>query len=43
MPYHFTDRAKGVSKSAPDIVSFFVTGIGYVYRIFEARFLRRVE
>lgn len=43
MPYHFTDRAKGVSKSAPDILSFFITGMGYVYRIFEARFLRRFE
>lgn len=43
MPYHFTDRAKGVSKSAPDIFSFFKTGMGYVYRIFEARFLRRFE
>lgn len=43
MPYHFTDRAKGVSKSAPDIVSFLRTGMGYVYRIFEARFLRRID
>lgn len=43
MPYHFTDRAKGVSKSAPDIISFFRTGMGYVYRIFEARFIRRFE
>lgn len=37
-PYRFTDRAKGVSKSAPDIFSFFWTGMGYVYRIFRARF-----
>lgn len=43
MPYHFTDRAKGISKSAPNITAFFVTGMGYVYRIFEARFLRRVD
>ncbi len=43
MPYHFTDRAKGISKSAPDIVSFFKTGLGYVYRIFEARFFRRID
>ncbi len=43
MPYHFKDRAVGISKSAPDIVSFFRTGMGYVYRIFEARFLRRID
>jgi len=43
MPYRFTDRAKGVSKSAPDIVSFLKTGMGYVYRIFEARFLRSID
>jgi dolichol-phosphate mannosyltransferase len=43
MPYHFTDRAKGVSKSAPNIIAFFRTGMGYVYRIFEARFLRRID
>jgi hypothetical protein len=43
MPYHFTDRAKGVSKSAPSILKFFISGTGYVYRIFEARFLRRFE
>ncbi|MFP4321903.1 MAG: glycosyltransferase [Anaerolineales bacterium] len=43
MPYHFTDRAKGVSKSAPDILSFLKTGSGYVYRIFEARFLRQID
>jgi dolichol-phosphate mannosyltransferase len=43
MPYRFTDRAIGVSKSAPDIFSFFRTGMGYVYRIFEARFLRRID
>ncbi|HLA42312.1 MAG TPA: glycosyltransferase [Aggregatilineales bacterium] len=43
MPYHFTDRARGVSKSAPDILSFVITGMGYFYRIFEARFLRRFE
>jgi dolichol-phosphate mannosyltransferase len=43
MPYHFTDRTKGVSKSAPSILKFFISGTGYVYRIFEARFLRRFE
>jgi hypothetical protein len=43
MPYHFTDRAKGVSKSAPDIWSFLVTGMGYVWRIFVARFLRSID
>jgi len=43
MPYRFTDRAKGVSKSAPDLWSFFVTGMGYVWRIFVARFLRRID
>ncbi len=42
MPYHFTDRAVGVSKSAPNIWRFFWTGMGYVYRIFVARF-RRID
>lgn len=42
MPYHFTDRAVGVSKSAPNLWRFFWTGMGYVYRIFVAR-LRRID
>lgn len=42
LPYRFTDRAQGVSKSAPNIWRFFWTGMGYVYRIFVAR-LRRID
>ncbi|MBZ0306597.1 MAG: glycosyltransferase [Anaerolineae bacterium] len=42
MPYHFKDRAVGVSKSAPNVWRFFWTGMGYVYRIFVAR-LRRID
>ncbi len=42
MPYHFTDRALGVSKSAPNIYRFLVTGAGYVSRILTAR-LRRID
>ncbi|MEO8391622.1 MAG: glycosyltransferase [Chloroflexota bacterium] len=42
MPYVFRDRAKGVSKSAPDLFNFFVTGSQYVLRIFSAR-LRKID
>ncbi len=42
MPYRFTDRARGISKSAPDLLSFLRTGVGYVLRIFLAR-LRRFD
>jgi dolichol-phosphate mannosyltransferase len=42
MPYRFTDRAKGVSKSAPSLYRFFKTGMGYVVRILLARF-RRID
>jgi hypothetical protein len=42
MPYVFRDRAKGVSKSAPSLIKFGVTGSQYVSRIFMAR-LRRVD
>lgn len=42
MPYVFRDRAKGVSKSAPDLVKFAVTGSQYVMRIFAAR-LRKID
>ena len=38
MPYRFTDRAKGVSKSAPSLYRFLKTGLGYVVRILLARF-----
>ena len=37
-PYVFRDRARGISKSAPSLWKFFTTGLGYVYRIFRARF-----
>ena len=42
IPYRFTDRAKGVSKSAPSLYRFIKTGMGYVLRIFIAR-LRRID
>lgn len=42
LPYHFRDRAKGVSKSAPSLFRFLKTGLGYVIRIFLAR-LRRID
>ncbi len=42
MPYVFRDRAKGVSKSAPNLIRFFSTGMQYVMRIFAAR-LRKFD
>ncbi len=42
VPYVFTDRTKGVSKSAPSLAKFAWTGMGYVVRIVMAR-LRRVR
>jgi dolichol-phosphate mannosyltransferase len=42
MPYTFKDRAKGVSKSFPNLISFAKTGVEYVFRILSARF-RRME
>jgi len=42
MPYRFTDREHGQSKSAPNIISFLLTGMGYVQRILTAR-LRRID
>lgn len=42
VPYAFTDRTKGVSKSAPSVFRFFWTGMGYVTRILIAR-LRRID
>ncbi len=35
--YSFKDRSLGVSKSAPSLISFFVTGLRYVLRIFNIR------
>ena len=35
--YAFRDRSVGVSKSAPSVLSFFVTGLRYVLRIFSLR------
>ncbi len=35
--YEFRDRTKGVSKSAPSLVRFLVTGLRYVIRIFSLR------
>jgi dolichol-phosphate mannosyltransferase len=40
--YYFRDRTEGVSKSAPSLLRFFVTGMGYVVRILMAR-LRRID
>lgn len=37
VPYTFRDRTKGVSKSAPSLLRFVWTGMGYVVRIFLAR------
>ncbi len=42
MPYRFTDRAHGTSKSAPGLFRFLFTGVGYVTRIFMAR-IRRID
>lgn len=42
MPYRFTDRIHGTSKSAPNLIRFLWTGMGYVTRILTAR-LRRME
>jgi len=37
MPYRFTDRARGTSKSMPNLLKFALTGTGYVLRILIAR------
>jgi dolichol-phosphate mannosyltransferase len=42
VPYAFTDRTKGYSKSAPNLWRFFWTGMGYVMRILTAR-VRRID
>ena len=42
IPYAFTDRTLGVSKSAPSLFRFLWTGMGYVTRIITAR-LRRID
>lgn len=42
VPYAFTDRTKGVSKSAPSLMKFLWTGAGYVLRVCTAR-LRRID
>jgi len=42
LPYRFTDRALGTSKSAPSIARFLWTGMGYLTRILTAR-LRRID
>jgi dolichol-phosphate mannosyltransferase len=42
VPYTFRDRQKGISKSAPSLWRFVVTGAQYVVRIFVAR-LRRID
>jgi len=39
-PYHFVDRVKGTSKSAPSIFSFLVTGLEYGFRIIVTRVRR---
>jgi dolichol-phosphate mannosyltransferase len=40
--YYFRDRTVGVSKSAPSLVRFFMTGAQYVVRIVSAR-LRKID
>lgn len=40
--YYFRDRTVGVSKSMPNVLSFFRTGLNYVTRILAAK-LRRVD
>lgn len=42
MPYIFKDRAKGVSKSFPNMISFTKTGLEYIFRILAAR-IRRID
>ncbi|NOT00524.1 MAG: glycosyltransferase [Phycisphaerales bacterium] len=42
VPYRFTDRRHGQSKSAPNVFKFAWTGCGYVTRILTAR-LRRID
>ena len=42
VPYTFTDRTQGVSKSAPSVLRFFWAGMGYVIRILVAR-LRKID
>ncbi len=42
VPYAFTDRTKGASKSMPSLLRFFWMGMGYVTRILIAR-LRRID
>ena len=42
VPYAFSDRTKGVSKSAPSLLRFAWTGLGYVVRVLVAR-LRRID
>ena len=42
LPYAFTDRTKGVSKSAPNLWRFFWTGWGYVLRVLVAK-MRRID
>ncbi|MEA3488880.1 MAG: polyprenol monophosphomannose synthase [Candidatus Omnitrophota bacterium] len=38
VPYTFTDREKGESKTAPNILEFFRLGTGYLLRILRLRF-----
>lgn len=42
VPYAFTDRTRGVSKSIPSLSRFFLTGLGYIARILVAR-CRRLD
>jgi dolichol-phosphate mannosyltransferase len=42
MPYKFKDRAKGVSKSFPNLLAFATTGLEYIFRILNAR-IRKIE
>jgi hypothetical protein len=40
--YYFRDRTVGVSKSAPSLLRFFMTGGQYVLRIVAAR-MRKID
>ncbi|QYK50680.1 MAG: glycosyltransferase [Anaerolineales bacterium] len=35
--WYFRDRSVGISKSAPSLISFFITGLRYILRIFSLR------
>jgi hypothetical protein len=40
IPFTFTERVKGVSKSNVNLFQFGIAGLGYVARILKTRFAR---